>query len=119
MSFDPTCDSLGGGNGCSFGAVLQPADNYDCHIDVLEALIFACNCGLVFATREVGQDHMDSHFAWHNAKLFRFSPWEKAALWFQCILKSILHEKTLNELLVSCYTLLHACTKQNVCDHVA
>ena len=35
---------------------------------------------------------------------------------FQCILKSILHEKTTNELLVSVYTLLRACT---VRDHAA
>ena len=40
MYFDPTCDSLGG-NGCSFGAVSQPANNYDCHIDVLEAFLRA------------------------------------------------------------------------------
>jgi len=39
-------------------------------------------------------------------------PWEKAGLRFQCILKSILHEETTNELLVSLYTLLRACTKQ-------
>jgi len=40
-----------------------------------------------------------------------FSPWEKAGLCFQCILKSILHEKTTNELLISLYTLLCACNK--------
>jgi len=27
MYFDPTCDSLGGGNGYSFGVLLQSADN--------------------------------------------------------------------------------------------
>jgi len=52
-------------------------------------------------------------FVWHNAKSFYcFSLWEKAALRFQCILKSILHEKTVNELVISHYTLLRACTKQ-------
>jgi len=28
MYFDLTCDSLGGGNGYSFGVLLQSADNY-------------------------------------------------------------------------------------------
>ena len=55
-------------------------------------------------------------FLWRNAKSFcYFSPWEKAGLHFQCILKSTLHDKTMNELLIQCkslYTLLHACTKQ-------
>jgi len=63
--------------------------------------------------RGVGQDHMHHPFVWRNAKSFYcFLPWEKAGLSFQCILKSILHEKTTNELLVSLYTLLRACTKQ-------
>ena len=49
MYVDPTCDSLGGGNGCSFGAVLQPADNYDSHRHFVGR--FACNCGLVFGNK--------------------------------------------------------------------
>jgi len=61
----------------------------------------------------VGQDHVHHHFVWHHAKLFYcFSPCKKAGFRFQCILKSILHEKTTNELLTSFYTLLCACTKQ-------
>ena len=61
----------------------------------------------------VGQDHVHHHFVWRNAKSFYcFSLWEKASLHFQCILKSILHETTLNELLVSHHTLLYAYTKQ-------
>jgi len=61
----------------------------------------------------VGQDHVHHPFVWRNAKSFYcFSSWEKAGLRFQRILKSILHEKTTNELLVSLYTLLNACTKQ-------
>ena len=53
-----------------------------------------------------------------GARLYRpqsfyfFSPWVKARFRFQCILKSILHEKTTNELLISLYTLLRVCTKQ-------
>ena len=69
MYFDPACDSLGGGNGCSFGAVLQPADNYDSHRHFVR--IFACNCGLVFATREVGQDHVDK-IMWTMQSCFIF-----------------------------------------------
>ena len=58
------------------------------------------------------QDHVHHHFVWCNAKSFYcFSPWEKAGLCFQCILKSIFHEKTTNKLLISLYTLLRACTK--------
>ena len=61
----------------------------------------------------VGQNHVHHPFAWRNAKSFYyFLLREKAGLRFQCILKSILHEKTMNELLVSLYTLLRACTKQ-------
>jgi len=61
----------------------------------------------------VGQDHVHHPCVWRNAKSFYcFLPWEKAGLRFQCILKSIHHEKTTNELLVSLYTLLCACTKQ-------
>ena len=61
----------------------------------------------------VGQDHVHHPCVWRNAKSFYcFLPWEKAGLCFQCILKSIHHEKTTNELLVSLYTLLRACTKQ-------
>ena len=40
-------------------------------------------------------------------------------LCFQCVLKSILHEKTANELLIIHYTWLCACTKQLLCDHAA
>jgi len=59
----------------------------------------------------VGQDHVHHRFAWRNAQSFYcFSRWEKAGLHFQCILKSTLHEKTMNELLISLYTLLRACT---------
>jgi len=61
----------------------------------------------------VGQDHVHHPFVWRNAKSFYcFLLQEKAGLHFQCILKSILHEKTTNESLVSLYTLLRACTKQ-------
>lgn len=38
--------------------------------------------------------NMHRHFVWHNVKAFYcFSPWDKASLRFQCILKSILPEK--------------------------
>ena len=63
-------------------------------------------------SRGVEQDHVH-HFVWWNAKSFYcYSPWEKAGLCFQCILKSILHEKTTNKLLIGLYTLLRTCTKQ-------
>ena len=63
-------------------------------------------------SRGVEQDHVHHHFVWCNVKSFYcFSSWEKAGLCFQCILKSILHEKTTNKLLISLYTLLRACTK--------
>ena len=61
----------------------------------------------------VGQDHVHCHLVWRNAKLFCcFSPWKKAALRFQCILKSNLRAKTVTELGISHYTLLRACTEQ-------
>ena len=41
-----------------------------------------------------------------------FYSWEEAALHFQCILKSIPHEKAANELLISHYTWLRICIKQ-------
>jgi len=73
----------------------------------LEYFLWICTRG------GVGQDHVHHPFVWRNAKSFYcFSLWEKAGLRFQRILKSILHEKTMNELLVSLYTLLNACTKQ-------
>ena len=41
-------------------------------------------------------------FVWRKPKSFYcFSPWEKAGLCFQYILRSILHKKTTNELLIS------------------
>ena len=61
----------------------------------------------------VGQDHVHCHFVWRNAKSFYcFSPWKKAALRFQCILKSNLHAKTVTKLGISHYTPLRACTEQ-------
>jgi len=55
-----------------------------------------------------------------NCKTFYcFSPWEKAALCFECILNSILHKKTANELLIGPYTLLHAIASSYVCGHAA
>jgi len=63
-------------------------------------------------SKGVEQDHVHHHFVWCNAKSFSFfSLWEKAGLCFQCILKSILHEKTTNELLICLDTLLRACSK--------
>jgi len=68
----------------------------------------------------VGQDHVHCHFVRCNAKsLYCFSQWEKAALHFQCILKSLLHAKTLTELRtlsvsdlnIGRYMLLHASTE--------
>ena len=47
----------------------------------------------ILTFRGVGH-HVHHHFVWCNAKSFYcFSPWEKAGLCFQCILKSILHEE--------------------------
>jgi len=47
-----------------------------------------------------------------NAKSFYcFSLWEKAALRFQSTLKSLLHAKTVSELSIGHYTLLHASTE--------
>ena len=52
-----------------------------------------------------GQDHVHHPFVRRNAKSFYcLLPWEKAGLHFQCILKSILHKKTTNELPVSLYS---------------
>ena len=48
----PGSSVLGGGNGCRFGAVLQPADNYDCGCS---GSYSACCYGLLFA-RGVGQN---------------------------------------------------------------
>ena len=50
-----------------------------------------------------------------SKSFFYFSPCEKAALRFQCILKSILHVKTVSELHTGHYTLLCACTGQLIC----
>ena len=53
--------------------------------------------------------HVYYHFAWRNAKSFYcISPRKKAALRFQCILKSFLQAKTVSELSVGRYTPLHA-----------
>jgi len=60
-----------------------------------------------------GEGRTRSRAPSHNAKSFYcFSQWEKAGLRFQCILKSILHEKPTNELLISLYSLLRVSTKQ-------
>ena len=55
MSFDPTCDSLGGGNGCSFGAVLQPADNYDSHRQDFSMQLWFGVCNKEGRIRSCGQ----------------------------------------------------------------
>jgi len=57
-----------------------------------------------------GQGHLHCHSVWCTCNAKTFSPWEKAALHFQCILESIKTEQITNRPLYT--TTWHACAEQ-------